>query len=43
MNFEPTDQDIVVNADELRGFASQLYQEAGVPKSGCRCCRPFAG
>ena len=33
MNFEPTDQDIVVNADELRGFASQLYQEAGVPKT----------
>ena len=29
MNFEPTDQDIVVNADELREFASQLYQKAG--------------
>ena len=33
MNFEPTDQDIVVNADELKGFASQLYQKAGVPKT----------
>ena len=32
MNFEPTDQDIVVNADELKGLASQLYQKAGVPK-----------
>ncbi|MCZ6679270.1 MAG: Ldh family oxidoreductase [Candidatus Poribacteria bacterium] len=33
MNFDPTDQDIVVNADELREFASQLYQEVGVPKT----------
>ena len=32
MNFDPTDQDIVVNADELREFGSQLYQKAGVPK-----------
>ena len=31
MNFNPTDQDIVVNADQLTEFASQLYQKAGVP------------
>ena len=33
MNFEPTDQDIVVDADELREFGSRLYQKAGVPKA----------
>ena len=33
MNFDPTDQDIVVSADELREFASQLYQKGGVPKT----------
>ena len=33
MNFEPTDQDIVVNAEELKDFSSQLYQKAGVPKT----------
>ncbi len=32
MNLNPTEQDIVVNVDELREFASQLYQKAGVPK-----------
>ena len=33
MNLNPTDKDIVVNPDELREFASQLYQKAGVPKA----------
>jgi L-2-hydroxycarboxylate dehydrogenase (NAD+) len=33
MNFGPTDQDIVVNAAELRTFSSELYQKAGVPKT----------
>ena len=35
MNFEPTDQDIVVNADELRAICQSIVSKGGRAESGC--------